>query len=158
MRKAGSTLSRSRSMRISAVLQPTKRAIALSATPIFLAAISVSRSSAAMPSIARSFCSMRTMFCTFLRNQMSILVTSWMCSIVTPRRSASATTNERSVSISRSLLSSSSSLSASSAGVTRLSLPISSERTALSSAFSKFVPMAMISPVAFIFVPMCLSA
>ena len=158
MRKAGCTFRRARSMRISAVLQPTKRAMALSAMPIFLAAIIVSASSAAMLPSARIFCSMRTIFCTFLRNQISIFVISWMCSIVTPRRSASATTKERSVSMLCSLVSSSSSVSASSDGVTRLSLPISNERTALSSAFSKFVPMAMISPVAFIFVPMCLSA
>ena len=37
-------------------------------------------------------------------------------------------------------------------------MPVSSERTALSSALSKLVLMAMISPVAFILVPMCLSA
>ena len=63
-------------MRISAVLQPTKRAMALSAMPIFLAAIIVSASSAAMLPSARIFCSMRTMFCTFLRNQTSIFVIS----------------------------------------------------------------------------------
>ena len=99
-----------------------------------------------------------TMFCTFLRNHTSMRVISCTCSMDTPRLSASATTKERSVLISCSRASISSSVSASSEGTTRLSMPISSERTALSMASSKLVPMDMISPVAFIFVPMCLSA
>ena len=123
----------------------------------FALASIASASSAAMRPSARLFCSMRTMDSAACpRNQRSIFVMSWMCCASSRRGAAppprrTGTRGRRRLCSLRSPIASS--LLSRDGGDRSGSshCPSPSERTALSSAFSKFVPMAMISPVAFIF-------
>ena len=81
------------------------------------------------------------------------MVASWISSGVTPRVRDSYTANSRSSSWARTLACSSSSVSSFMCGLLRLSREISAPRTAFMMASSKVWPMAITSPVAFIWVP-----
>ena len=88
-----------------------------------------------------------------LMNHLSIFVMSWITSTEMPRLSASNTQNERSTSMSSSFLSTSSSVSFTKSSLVMVSMPSSMERTAFIMPASKLGAIAIISPVAFIWVP-----
>ena len=102
---------------------------------------------------------MSMMFWNLCRKNTSIVVMSWISSMVMmPRRSASQMWNRRwsSVRATPFLISASDCIWM--RGAIMLSSLISQPRTAFISAPSKVLSMAMTSPVAFIWVPRVLSA
>ena len=97
-------------------------------------------------------CSKSARCFSFSRNHRSTLVMSWISWQETPRRRASKITNRRSSSWSWSFWRSSSSLRAACFSWRRQSREMAAPRTAFMMPCSKLWPMAMTSPVAFIWV------